>query len=1061
MSRMRNENFRQGVKTISSCLAAFLLAVLFKTQAFSQNANPLSGRVTDSTGQPIPGVSIRIKGAKTGTATDTDGRFSINAASASKIVVSAVGYGEQELSANGKLSSIVLKQVAGQLDDVVVVGYGTQKKTTLSGAVVQVKGDEVFKGRATTSAAAALQGQIPGLTITRTSSRPGNEGIGVQLRGGISVNSVEPLLMIDGVASYMWELSQINPTDIENISVLKDAAAAIYGTRAAGGVILVTTKRGRPGGVKVAYSGSGHQNFEGRRFPVASGVEWAQMSIEANKNDAVASGTENNWWLFTGEEYQRLANGEAFWRSDNKLRLDPHVNQFDAVYGSTWGQQHNVSITGGSDKLRTFTSLGYADDRSLIDIVYDGTKKYNMRTNLDWNINKFVKASVNLSYDKRNVVTPTRGVGEGIQDMYIFPLYNEKGQFYDAFGTNNMLAKLYEGGQTKNQETFFRAGGDLTIDMSFIRPLAGLTFNGSANMRERSQNLAKRGTQVTMYDWDGETAKPNNIFYQTPLSDMYAENTFAKSFYTNYRFQADYKRKIQQHNIGLMAAVTQEQEQFNNLFARRINLPSNELDAINTGDLAATTSNANSGAANAWGLVSYLGRINYDFNETYILTMQYRRDGSSRLAPENRWADFKGGEFAWRLSKYNFIKKVGFLNELKLRASYGELGSLSGIGQYDYLSNISTGTTPFGTTPTSTQTAWVNGLSIRSRTWERVASTNFGLDFAVVKNRLSGSFDYFIRKNEGMLIRLGYPSTLGIAAPFTNDGNFTAKGFEAVLQWRDKVGKDFKYNIGVNLQDARTEVTKYSGIGVPAAGLNSVIQGKPINAIYVYRTNGYLQNEKEVTEYYASHSGQGSLIPVNGTTNRLTPGSVNKIDKNGDGAITTADLDYYADANPHYNFGINLGASWKSIDFTAFFQGIGQQYLVRSNQMAYPFASGWTSQNRTFLGNTWSEENPNAMFPVLTRNGSRNGWNYGQINDINVQNVSYMRCKSMVLGYTVPKSVLGRVKLDRLRVWVSGDNLFEVHNVKDGFDPESKSATGQGNIDIFARTISFGLELGF
>ncbi len=1067
------------LKKLYSIIGIVVLSIMLTfSQAFAQQGKTIKGVVTDSKGLPLPGVTILVKGTMTGTTTNNEGAYSLELPANGKVVAySFVGMKTIEQTVgNQSQINVKLEDESIGLEDVVVVGYGTQRKITLSGAVAQVSGNEVLKGKATTNIASALQGEIPGLTITRTSSRPGNEGTSITLRGGISVNSVDPMIVIDGIAAYSWELSQINPNDVESVSVLKDAAASIYGTRAAGGVILVTTKRGKEGAVKVSYSGSTHLNYIGNRFPVASGQEWAKMSIEANTNDAVASGTTNNYWLFTEAVYKKLANNETVWREDNKLFMDPTANQFDAVYGNSWGQDHNFTVSGGSDKIKVMTSLGYAKDRSLIKVALDGTEKYTFRTNVDYKMNNWAKAEVNVSYDKRLVSTPTDGVGYGVQDMFIFPLYNPLGQFYDAFGTNNILCKLIEGGRTNNTENIFRAGGKLTVDMGFFKPLKGLIFSANANMKERKGFKVQRNTTETMYDWAGETGKVNNIFFQTALSNRAVADTYSNNLYTTYGTFANYNKAIQNHHIALMAGMTAEKEVFNDLYGKRAYMLDDKLDAINTGD---ATYDDNSGNAYTTGLVSYLGRLNYDFKEMYLLEASYRRDGSSKLSPENRWADFVGASAGVRVSEFDLIKKLNIFNNLKLRVSYGEMGSLSGIGNYDYISNMTLGTTVFGTTPAQTATAFVAAMTSRDRTWERVASTNYGLDFSVLNNRLAGSFDYFVRENKGMLIDVTYPNVLGATAPKTNDGNFVAKGFELSLQWKDKVGEDFNYNVGLSLADARTEVTHYPGKVSVAAGLNSTVEGKPINSLYVYRTNGYLQNEAEVLDYYTKVSGSGSLIPIpgyNGTTklgvDRLTPGSVRKLDLRGpkdasgnytvaDGSITTADLDYYGDANPHYNFGVNLGASFKNFDFNAFFQGIGQQYVVRTGSLSGPFRVGYQNQNRTFLGNTWSAENPNAKYPVMSRNTARNNWNYAYINDINVSNVSYGRCKSIVLGYTLPQMMVKKVGLGNVRFWLSGDNLFEFDNVKDGFDPESQAAAGQGNVDVYSRTVSLGIDLTF
>jgi len=1041
-----------------------IIAVLLMTlqlQVFAQNTRTkITGTITDvTTGQALVGVSVSIKGTTKAAITDANGAYSIQVLPAEKaLVFTFIGMKKQEIAIGTQtVINVVMEAESNSLNEIVVVAYGTQKKATLTGSVTQVKGDEVIAGKATTSVAEALQGVIPGLTITRTSSRPGNEGINIVLEGGISVNAVAPMIVIDGIDSYSWELSQLNPNDIENVSVLKDAAASIYGTRAAGGVILITTKRGKEGKIKVSYTGSSHMNTIANHYPAANGVMWAQMSIDAINNDA-RSGLAPNWWLFTQDEYTQLAAGKIFTRANGTLYFNPYANQFDAIYGTTYGQEHNVSISGGSDKARVFTSFGYAQDRSLDKVRFDGSTKYNFRTNLDYDISKWIKAQANVSYDKRITATPTVGVGEGIQDMWIFPLTNPKGQYYDAFGSNNLLAKQMLGGTTTSTESFTRLGGKLTLDMGFISQLKGLSFSALGAIKERKGWLVARNTQVTMYDWNGELQKPNNIFFQTAASNLAVQDTYAYDLYQNYGVQSNYVRNFNKHHLSLMISTTSEEEQYNDLMGRRTYMAADNLDALNTGNASYST---NSGNAYAYGVVSYLGKLNYDYNETYLLEGTFRRDGSSKLSPSNRWADFAGVSAGVVLTKYDFMKNVKFLNFLKLRASYGEAGSLSGIGNYDYLSGISTSTTVFGTTPAQVQTAWVTSMTSTNRTWERVATTNFGLDFTVLNNRLSGSIDYFNRNNIGMLIPVTYPSVLGASAPASNSGFFTSKGFNLSLNWKDQVGSDFKYNVGFVLSNAQTNVTRYPGAVAINNGLNSVIAGKPINSIYVYRTSGYLQTEADVTAYYAAEGATGTLLPVYAPATRLLPGTVKKLDLNGDGKITTADLSYYGDANPHYNFGFNINASYKGFDFSAFFQGIGQQYVLRTGALAYPFSVSYQNINGYFQGKTWTATNPNAPYPVLSRTGSINSWDYGQFNDINVDNVSYMRCKNMMIGYTIPTKYVSKLKLEKVRIWLSGNDLFDISNVKDGFDPEYRTSTTQGNIDVYARTYSLGIDVTF
>lgn len=1063
----------------SSVIMAYLMvgspfSVFADTQEVQTllQSSTIRGNVVDSNGIPVIGASVLVKGTSNGTITDIDGNFILQNATGT-LIVSYIGYKTQEISLSGQNNlNIVLKEDTEVLDEVVVVGYGVQKKATLSGSVTQVKGEEVLKGKSTQSMATALQGTIPGLTITRTSSRPGNEGTNITLRGGISVNddANSPMIIIDGVEAYEWELSQINPNDVESISVLKDASAAIYGTKAAGGVILVTTKRGKEGKLKVTYSGSVHANVVGERYPVSNGQEWAQMHNQAVLNDYKYGADHTYGWKlgYPQEVWEALANGERIEGMVNGTYriLDPYADQFDAVYGTTWGQSHNIMVSGGNDKVKVMTSLGYANDRSLIDVVYDGQKKYNFRTNLDYKLNDIVKAEFNVSYDNRNTSSPQQGIGQGLQDMYIFPLYNEYGQFYDTFGGNNILAKLVEGGRSSNTEEIMRLGGKLTLD--FNKYIKGLSFQTSANFRIRHHKKIERQTHVTLYDWAGETTSIDgypdysqgggSVWSETSDDNCWVKNTLEDTFYQTYNALLNYNRSFGNHNMTLMAGLTGEKTSYQKFYQYRSGMTNDSLDDINLGDV--TTAQA-TGGSNEVGMISWIGRLNYDYKGTYLLEGLFRRDGSSKFAKENRWANFYGVSGAIRFSEFDFVKQLNVFDNLKLRASYGETGSQGGIGNYDYYSTISKGTTIFGYDGTKVNTAYISSMTSRDRTWERVSTTNFGLDFAILNNRLSGTFEYYIRKNNDMLISVTYPQFLGADAPKTNSGGYRANGWELSLNWNDRIGDDFNYNVGLSLSDARTEVTSYEGAAAITYGNNEIVEGKPINAIYVFKTDGYLQNEEEVAEYYKTINGTGTLAPTENSNSQLRPGCVKKVDLNDDGAITTDDLYYYGDANPHYQFGINLGASYKGFDFSAFIQGVGQQNLIREGNLRGPFISWWMNQNKTYLYNTWTEDNPNARFPILSFDSSVNNWNYSQYNDINVMNVWYARLKNIVIGYTLPKNWVRKVGVDNLRLYLSADNLWELTHVDDGFDPEAQASTGQGKIDCYARTISFGIDLTF
>lgn len=1043
----------------------------------------IRGTVTDESGNPLPGVTIVVKGTGIGTISDDQGSYELQVPEDAEILTySFVGMRSQEVEIMDRTTiNVEMEQAVIGIDEVVAVGYGTQRRATLTGSVTQVAGDEVLKDKGTTNMAAALQGTIPGLTITRNSSRPGNEGIDITLRGGISVNETHPMIVIDGVEAYQWELSQINMNDVESISVLKDASAAIYGTKAGAGVILINTKRGTAGKPKLTYSGRGNANIVGKRFPVADGETFGKMFVHATENDAYALLDEDgnpqySWWMWPEEVWRSFAAGEKWEGVAGRWRIfDPSAStdQFDAVYGTTWGQSHNLAFNAGNEDARVMASLGYTDDRSLVDIVYDGQKKYNFRTNADYQINDFIHTALNVSFDKRNVSMPTLGVGYGVWDFYVFPLYNPYGQFYDTFGGRNLLAHMTEGGRTNNSEQLFRLGGDLNIDLNMITE--GLSVTGSANVRNRNYNGITRRTRVTMYDWSGETQTEDGfpdysresgaIFNQTSDNRLYVRNTQISELFQTYNAFLNYDRTFSSHHVKVMTGMIAEKSHYQRLYGYRENMIVDELDDINLGD---PTTAENSGGSHEEGLISYLGRFNYDYEGTFLIEGLFRRDGSSRFSPENRWANFYGISGGIRLSEFTFVQNWNVFDHLKLRASYGETGSQTGIAYYDYISSISSGVTVFGYTGEKHPTSWISSMTSEDRTWERVATTNLGIDFTVLNNRLSGVVELFNRANTGMLISVTYPQTLGASAPKTNSGNFTARGWETQLNWRDNAG-DFSYNVGLSLSDARTEVTEFTGAIAISRGLNnrvggsSFIEGRPLNAIYVYQTDGYLQSREEVDAYYDEITAEeGGEHPVQGTSDQLTPGCVKKVDLNGDGRITTDDLYYYGDANPHYTFGITLGARYRNFDFSMFIQGVGQQHMVRDGALSSPFYYFWANQNATFWGKTWTPENTDASFPIMSlRSKPRNNWNYKWYNDINIPNTWYARAKNVVLGYTLPGSMTRRILVENLRVYVAGDNLFEVSNVKDGFDPESPSGTNQGNMDVFARTLLFGVDITF
>ena len=1082
----------------SSALQAASAATNTNLSVQQQKGNVVQGTIVDQNGEPVIGATVRVKGSKTGTVTDMDGKFTLTNANG-PIEVSYIGYKTQIIkNAKGNNLRISLQEDANALEDVVVVGYGQQKKASLTSAITQIKGEEVFKDRTVSSTAVALQGEIPGLTVTRNSTRPGSEGASFQIRGDISVNgNSSPLIIIDGVTGSLDELNSMNGNDIDNISVLKDASAAIYGSRAASGVILVTTKRGKEGKTHISYNGSISRTINGIQTPLTNTSEWLDMFYEAQYNDAsVVSGSSDpavihdniNWWIFNsfggpsldktdidpetgnptiykGEKlFNALRAGKVLTvQNSNRVeRWDTSQDIMKALYGQATSQRHNVNISGADQRFGYNLSLGYESAKSQLKPAYDGQRKWSGRLNADYKATDDLKISTNIAYEKRDVQSPSTDVGQGWFDQWFWPIYNENGEVYDTFGHRNPIAGLTQGGTYKYQLTTLR--GNISGTYDFKKFVKGLTLTGNAAYKMVEQNSQTTNYKVEYHDWvgfvtntlhaPGSMVQENKRWENINLSALLNyQNTFAKY-----------------HNVAAMVGMTAEQETNKNLKLGRYKGPMYENSGIE--DLNVFTNGDNNvanGGKSSWGLLSYLTRVSYNFDNRYSVEFLGRRDGSSKLSTSLRWKNFYSISGYWRISGEKWMKSLTWLNDLKLRYNYGKTGSVEGIGNYERYATVSTGSTIIGVTPSAHPTLWLGGMTSDQRTWETIDSHNFGLDFTLLNNRLSGSFDYFIKTNNGMFISVEYPQLLGASAPKVNDGKFRARGWEFAVNWRDKIGQ-VKYNIGINLSDAWSKVMKLTNTeNVPNAGKNSNrLIGKPRNAIYVYQTDGLFQNQEEVDAYYemyywnANHTGpkEGNIIPAPGKQilNTLRPGARKVVDVNGDGKITRDDLYYAGDAAPRLSFGIKAGLEWKGIDFTAFFQGVGKQKVLRTGYFYAPWVTNYVRQNKTFMGKMWTPENPNAEYSIASRDQNFNKWNY-ENKDVSVQDNKYIRLKSLVIGYTLPQVWTAKAGLSKVRFYFSGDDLWEWTKVKDGYDPEFGEASN--NTFPFSRQLTFGLDLTF
>jgi TonB-linked SusC/RagA family outer membrane protein len=620
---------------------------------------------------------------------------------------------------------------------------------------------------------------------------------------------------------------------------------------------------------------------------------------------------------------------------------------------------------------------------------------------------------------------------------------------------------LIGGGQIKTGFHTLRSNIKATLDLSQF--VEGLSVSGSGAYKRVGKDIQTLVKKVQYYDWVGN---PSNV-RNSPGSLKEELNAWESTTFGGF---VNYERRFNDaHSVAAMAGITAEEENWKRVTAGRSQGPLYEgSDLVDLSVMTNGTNNSADGGQSSWAFLSYITRLSYGYKDKYLVEFLGRRDGSSKLSLSQRWKNFYSVSGGWVISGEDFMKDFLWLSNLKVRYSYGKTGSVEGIDNYERYATISTGTSLFG--DALQPSLWLGGMTSESRTWEAITSHDAGVDFAFFNSRLSGTFDYFTKTNDGMFIPVTYPSVLGATAPKTNNGKFGAKGWELSLGWRDRIG-EVTYSVGGFVADATAEVLALeNNENVPNPGTNSNrLVGKPRYAVYVYKTDGIFQTQAEADAYYdkyywkdAAHTEvkPNNIIPAprETGTNRLRPGARKVVDLNSDGAITTEDLYYAGDAAPHYTFGFKAALEWKGIDLQAFFQGVGQQVVLRTGNFYAPWVTNYVMQNNTFMGKLWTEENPTNEYAVASRDNAFSRWNY-ENKDVSVQNSSYIRLKSLVVGYTLPRRWTSRVAIEKVRVYFSGDDLWEWTKIKDGYDPEYGEASN--NTFPFSRLLSVGIDVNF
>ncbi|WP_106543764.1 TonB-dependent receptor [Prolixibacter denitrificans] len=1041
-----------------------------------QKGKTVTGKVTDSDGGPLPGVAVVIKGTTQGTITDANGNYSIdNVPADGYLDFSFVGMKQEELSVAGKTTlDVVMKSSAIGLDEVVAVGYGSQKKKVVTGATLQVSGKDIEKLN-TPNTLGALQGSTPGVQLTKTDGQPG-DSYNIHIRGMGTIGNSTPLYVVDGVV--VGSIDNLSPSDIQSVDVLKDATAAIYGSRAANGVILITTKHGRNNEkTTVTYDGYyGWQNVY-RTANTLNAQQYLAIVNEGMVNsgqlpyDITAMATSLNG-NDNGAQVPLVPDAAGILAGTNK-----GTNWMDAITNANAPiQSHAVNMTGGSAKSTYSLGLSYmSQDGILGKPVASKYDRYNLRINSDhkiitnndrtiWSIGE----NLNYSYNKKSGIAIGNGYWNDIFNMQssnpFLPIYGAQGLYsypipWDHLQNNPIATMIYSRGlnESKNHN----------LSASFytnISPVKNLKFTSrfSANISAGSyrsfQPTYELGSVST-----STTAVGNSVNNTT--QNMYVgmnwiwENTLTYDFTINddHKFSVLAGQSVERDGLGESMNASNQ----NNIF--------NTFEYAYLSNTPTTSSTGTVVGGSAWGkggILSYFGRLNYSYKDKYLFSAVVRNDGSSNFASGHRWGTFPAFSAGWVISSEPFMENTqSWLDFLKLRASWGENGNQS-IDNFQYLSTIQTGGTgagnyyTYGDKTVQSPAAYPNILANPNVTWETSKQTDIGLDANFLNNRLTFSFDWYDKTTDGWLVQAPLQDIYGTNAPYINGGNIQNKGYEVSLGWRDHIGK-FKYSVNANMSYNDNKVTKIAGDGTIFGktgfyGNNSYWYvakvGLPAGAFYGYKTDGIFQNQQEVQSY--TNSDGGMIMPD------AVPGDIRFVDVNGDGKIDENDKTDIGNPHPPYTFGLNISLEYSGFDFSLLGTGVSGNKIIQ--------ATDWNSLNDPLANYTtgildrWHGEGTSNTMPRVSLNGNMNNNN---LSDMWLQSGDFFRISNLTLGYDF-KHLYNAMPLQQARLYVTVQNAYTFTNYR-GMDPEVGYAPDKWSqgIDIgyypSPRTVMVGVDLKF
>ncbi len=989
----------------------------------------IQGKIVNDKEEPLVGATITEKGTNNSTTTKEDGGFALNVANEkSVLIISFVGYESKEVMVGNQTAltvQLVLQNRA--MNEIVVVGYGTQRKGNLTGAVNTLKMDDL-SSRPLTNTSVALQGQMPGVYALQMSGKAGGDAAVINIRGVGTLNNSDPLVLVDG---FPASINDVNPMDIESVSVLKDAASAsIYGNRAANGVILITTKKGANRKVKLSYN-----NYFGVQSPTSlpktlNSVQWATLYNEA----AVNSGQQPK---YTAEQIQKFASGTD--------PLYPNADWFGAFYRNASIQNHHLNINGGSENLNYAFMFGYLDQEGILE--GNNYERFTFRSNFDafFMKNKRLKLSAKLFGSKGDQNQPADEWGAKwyATNGPIHPIRNAKGEWAAVIGERNVLAEIKEGSIRNELRNQFN--GIFGAEYKIINGLSAELSYGYNWIQYLTKTY---NANLTLDKLDGS--------YKTQTANLREEN--AQDLNTLLTALLRYNKKIGNHNISALAGYSQEEFRFNKSEAYRSGFVNNSQQYLGLGNASTQTNN---GGAWDLGLESYFGRLGYTFNDRYLFEANIRRDGSSRFAENLRWGTFPSFSAGWRISEEFFMQNVSWLNDLKIRGSWGKLGNQN-IGTRYAASEVLTSGRNYILGGNLVPGVAITSLANKETTWETTTQTNAGVDVTLLKN-ISFTADYFWKNTDDILMQIPIPITMGaFSPPFQNVGKVKNEGFEFSVNYRKTFTNDLKFSATANVSHITNQITDLYGRSPIITGVKALVEGYAVNALYGYEVDGLYQisdftwqngNDPNIPHADRQYVLKDKIVTVANFSAK--PGDLKFKDLNGDGRVTMdKDRKVIGKQFPDYSYSTQFNLDWKGFDLGMFLQGVqgieGYGYF----EIYKPF-SGFAGTG-AWWQNRWTPENPNTSYYRLTLDDTRRDIH----STFYTEDASYFRLKNIELGYTLPSSVLQKVNISKVRVYGNVQNVFTISNFK-GFDPEQPTWETRAQAYPQTRIVTFGVNVNF